>query len=307
MTYRISYRVHLTGALTAGGLLLNVTAVTAQPAQQQSKIASGIDEAVRAIGHLPRLKKMSPQSKRQLVEFVMGNTLFAMAHEIGHGLINEMNMPVLGREEDAADSFAVVNALKMASVFTERVLIEAAKGWVLAGKRDKKQGKPLAFYDEHGLDLQRAYNVVCFMVGSDPEKYKALAADTKLPEYRQISCVVDWKNTSWSWDEKLKPHLRSPDKQKVTVKVEYQNEEKYPIQARVLRHLGLLEAFAANAADRYAWPNPFSIVARSCGEANARWSSGGRTLTLCYELVNEFIELFLSSSSSLPRKGRAVR
>ena len=228
MTYRISYRRHLTGAMTVAALIVNVPAATAQPAQQQAKIASGIDEAVKAIGNLPRLKKMSPQAKRQLVEFVMGNTLFVMAHEIGHGLINEMNMPVLGREEDAADSFAVVNALKMASVFSERVLIEAAKGWVLAGKRDKKQGKPLAFYDEHGLDLQRAYNVVCFMVGSDPEKYKALAADTKLPEYRQISCVVDWKNTSWSWDEKLKPHLRSADKPKVTIKVEYQDEEEIP-------------------------------------------------------------------------------
>ena len=149
------------------------------------------------------------------MEFVIGNTLFVMAHEMGHGLINEMNMPVLGREEDAADSFAVVTALKMASVFTERVLIEAAKGWVLASKRDKKQGNALAFYDEHGLDLQRAYNVVCFMVGSDPEKYKALAADTKLPEYRQTGCVYEWKNTAWSWDEMLKPHLRSADKPKV--------------------------------------------------------------------------------------------
>ena len=118
---------------------------------------------------------------------------------------------------------------------------------------------------------------------------------------------LEWKNTSWSWDEILKPHLRSADKPKVTIKVEYQDEEKYPIHARALRHMGLLEALAANAADRYAWPNPFSIVARSCGEANARWSSRARTLTLCYELVNEFIELFLSSSSSLPRKYRAVR
>ena len=75
---------------------------------------------------------MSPQEKRQLVEFVIGNTLFVMAHEMGHGLINEMNMPVLGREEDAADSFAVVTALKMGSGFSERVLIEAAKGWVLS-------------------------------------------------------------------------------------------------------------------------------------------------------------------------------
>jgi len=307
MTYRASYRRNLIGALTAGALILNVPAATAEPAQQQSKIVSGINEAAKAIGNLPRLKKMTPQAKRQLVEFVMGNTLFAMAHEIGHGLIIEMNMPVLGREEDAADSFAVVNALKMASVFTERVLMEAAKGWVLAGKRDKKQGNRLAFYDEHGLDLQRAYNVVCFMVGSDPEKYKALAADTRLPEYRQTSCVVDWKNTAWSWDEMLKPHLRSADKPKVTINVEYRDEEKYPIQARVLRHLSLLEAFAANAADRYAWPNSFSIVARSCGEANARWSSASRTLTLCYELVDEFIELFLGYSGSIPRKYRAVR
>ena len=142
-----------------------------------------------------------------------------MAHEIGHGLINEVNMPVLGREEDAADSFAVVSALKMASVFTERVLIEASKGWLLAAKRDKKRGNALAFYDEHGLDLQRAYTVVCFMVGSDPEKYKALAADTKLPEYRQTSCVWEWKNTAWSWDEMLKPHLRSADKPKVKIRV----------------------------------------------------------------------------------------
>jgi len=293
--------------MAVAALIINVPMATAQPIQQQARIVSGIDEAVKAIGNLPRLKKMSPQARRRLVEFVMGNTLFAMAHEIGHGLIIEMNMPVLGREEDAADSFAVVNALKMASVFTERVLIAATKGWVLAGKRDQKHGKALAFYDEHSLDLQRAYNVVCFMVGSDPEKYSALAADTKLPKERQASCVYDWQNTAWSWDEMLKPHLRSADKLKVTIKVEYDETEKYAIEARVLRHMGLLEALAANAADRYAWPNPFSIVARSCGEANARWSSRTRTLTLCDELVPEFSELFPTSSGSAPRQYQAKR
>ena len=178
-------------------------------------------------------------------------------------------------------------------------------GWFLASKRDKKLGNALAFYDEHGLDLQRAYNVVCLMVGSDPEKYKALAVDTKLPEERQTSCVWEWKNTSWSWNEMLKPHLRSADQPKVTVKVEYEETETYAIQAQVLRHMGLLEALAVNAADRYAWTNPFSIMARSCGEANARWRT--RTLTLCYELVDEFIELFLGSSNSAPRKLRTSR
>ena len=167
MTQQISYRGHLTGAMTVAALMVNAPTATAQLTERQYRFVAGIDEAVKALDSAPRLKKMSPQAKRQLVEFVVGNTLFVMAHEMGHALISEMNMPVLGREEDAADSFAVVTALKMGSGFSERVLIEAGKGWVLSSKRDKKQGNALAFYDEHGLDLQRAYNVVCMMVGSD--------------------------------------------------------------------------------------------------------------------------------------------
>ena len=65
------------------------------------------------------------------------------------------------------------------------------------------------------------------------------------------SCVVDWKNTAWSWDEMLKPHLRAADEPKVTIKVEYEESEPYALQARVLRHMGILEAFATHAADRY--------------------------------------------------------
>ena len=305
MTYRISYRRHLTGAMTAAALIANTPAATAQPAQQQAKFAAGIEEAVKTLDTVPRLKKLSPQAKRQLVEFVLGNTLFVMAHEMGHGLINEMNMPVLGREEDAADSFAIVNALKMGSGFSERVLIEAGKGLVLSSKRDKKKGEALAFYDEHGLDLQRAYNVVCFMVGSNPEKYKQLAADTKLPEYRQKACPYEWQNTAWSWDEMLKKHLRAADQPKVEVKIEYEENKKFAMQEQVLRHMGLLEAIAAHAADRYAWPKPFTVEARSCGEPNARWSQ--RNLTLCYELPNYFIELFVGYSKKLPRKLRALR
>jgi hypothetical protein len=291
--------------MTVAALIVNMPMATAQQTPQQSQIVSGIDEAVKALDKSPRLKKMSAQAKRQLVEFVIGNTLFVLAHEMGHGLINEMNLPVLGREEDAADSFAIVTALKMGSKFSERVLIAAATGQVLSSKQDKKEGNAPAFYDEHGLDLQRAYNIVCFMVGSDPEKYKGLAKDTKLPEYRQKACPYEWQNTAWSWDEMLKPHLRSVDQPKIAIKIDYQENEKYAVQAQVLRHMGLLEALAAHFADRYAWPKPFTMEAISCGVANARWKQ--RTLTLCYELANEFIELFQDYSKTIPRKYRAAR
>ena len=41
------------------------------------------------------------------MEFVIGNILFAMLHELGHAAVDEMGFPILGKEEDAAGSFAV--------------------------------------------------------------------------------------------------------------------------------------------------------------------------------------------------------
>jgi hypothetical protein len=313
MTYRISHRGPLIGAIAAAALIVTMPAATAQqaapaqpaataqPTPQSSKLAAAINEAIKGLDTVPRFKKMSHEKKKQLVEFVIGNTLFVLTHEMGHGLINEMQMPVLGREEDAADSFAIVTALKMGPTFSDGVLIEAAKGQVFSSKRDKKEGNPLAFYDEHGLDLQRAYNIVCFMVGAEPEKYTQLANFTKLPEYRQKGCKYEWENTSWSWEEMLKKHLRG-DKPKLDVKVTYEENKKFAVQENILRQIGLLEGIAAHATDRYAWPNQWSVEAKSCGDANASWRS--RKLTLCYELANYFIELFMGFDKTLPKKYR---
>ena len=313
MTYRISHRGPLIGAIAAAALIVTMPAATAQqaapaqpaataqPTPQSSKLAAAINEAIKGLDTVPRFKKMSHEKKKQLVEFVIGNTLFVLTHELGHGLINEMQMPVLGREEDAADSFAIVTALKMGPTFSDGVLIEAAKGQVFSSKRDKKEGNPLAFYDEHGLDLQRAYNIVCFMVGAEPEKYTQLANVTKLPEYRQKGCKYEWENTSWSWEEMLKKHLRG-DKPKLDVKVTYEENKKFAVQEHILRQIGLLEGIAAHATDRYAWPNQWSVEAKSCGDANASWRS--RKLTLCYELANYFIELFMGFDKTLPKKYR---
>ena len=304
MTDRISHRGPLLGAIAAAALIFTVPAATAQPATPatpDSKLAAAIDEAVKGLDGVPRLKKLSPAKKKQLVEFIIGNTLFVLTHELGHGLINEFNMPVLGREEDAADSFAIVTALKMGPSFSQGVLIEAAKGQVFSSKRDKKEGNKLAFYDEHGLDLQRAYNIVCFMVGAHPEKYTQLANDTKLPEYRQKGCAYEYKNMDWSWDEMLKKHVRG-DKPKLDVKVTYEETKKFAVQEHILRKIGLLEGIVAHSTDRFAWPNQWSVEAKSCGDANASWRS--RKLTLCYELANYFTELFLAFDKTLPKKYR---
>jgi hypothetical protein len=42
-----------------------------------------------------------------------------------------MGLPVLGREEDAADSYAITALIKVATDASHDVLIQATKGWFL--------------------------------------------------------------------------------------------------------------------------------------------------------------------------------
>jgi hypothetical protein len=282
-------------------LSVSIGAPAQKSAEAQARIKASVDEAVRALDASPRFKELPAQKKRALVEFVIGNTVFVMGHEMGHVFIGEMGLPVLGREEDAADSFAIVTAIEMGTAFSERILLEAAKGLVLSSRRDKKEGTELAFYGEHGLDLQRAYNVVCLMVGSDPDRFAKLAEETQLPEERQRSCIQDYSNASWSWEQALKPHRRTADQPKTTIPVVYKDDPKYAVQASILRRMAILEKFAEHASERFVWRRPFTIEARACDEPNAKWNIATQTITLCYELAEEFGELFVGFADELPR------
>jgi hypothetical protein len=190
---------------------------SATPAQSQAlpeaavgadagTLQARIDAAALALRSNPQFKNLSPKYLQGLAEFVSGNMLFVLLHELAHAAITQMGLPVLGRMEDAADTFAALRLIRVGSDFSHRVLIEAAQGWFLADRRDRKIGDRVAYYDEHGLNQQRAYEIVCLMVGSDEDKFKDLAKETKLPEERQDTCAGDYSNAAYSWDLVLKPH-----------------------------------------------------------------------------------------------------
>jgi hypothetical protein len=241
----------------------------------------------------PKYKKLSPKRAQAMVEFIVGNMLFVLMHETGHAAITEMGLPVLGRIEDAADTFAALRLIRIGSDFSHSVLTEAAQGWFMADRRDRDSGDKVAFYDEHQLNQQRAYQIVCLMVGSDADKFKDLAKETKLPEERQESCLGDFSNAAYSWDLLLKPHLRNPDRPRTKIDVIYGPVEGRGAHTRqVLMSVGALETIADHLADQYAWPAPFTLEMASCGFPNARWDLQSHKLILCYELAADFADLY---------------
>jgi DNA-binding Xre family transcriptional regulator len=259
------------------------------PPASGGKMAAG----ARELGTDQRLKGMSQAQQMDMIEFVVGNMLFVGFHELGHAVIHELGLPVLGREEDAADSFATIAMINIGTDFSTRVLVQAARGWFLMGNRDRADGDKPEFYDEHGLDQQRAYEIVCLMVGSNEDKFKELADWVHMPPDRQDSCAGDYSNAEYSWNTELKPHRRPPDQPKSKIDIDYGTAKgKLEVYERSLRAIGYLETIAGYAAELIVWPRPISIVVQECGDANAQWSPVTKSEMLCYELAGDFFELY---------------
>jgi hypothetical protein len=283
---------------TALGFVACAAPALAQPAAPISTPAPStfqarIDAAAQALQNNPRLKGLTQQQRVERVNFVVGNTLVLLLHEIGHVLVSEFQLPVLGREEDAADTYAALSMLRIGTSFSVQSLADAAKGWFFDARRDQEIGDKPLYYDEHNVSAQRAYQIVCLMVGSDPEKFKSLADQAKMPEERQKTCKRDYRKASEAWDAVLAPHLRQPGQPETKINVVYgDGKGNFDVIANMFRSIRFIETVAEHTQERYLWPHPFTLAMESCGRPGADYDTDTRTVTMCYEQAFDFAELY---------------
>lgn len=138
---------------------------------------------------------------------VAGTVTFALMHETAHALIDILDLPTTGREEDAADQLATLLLLEQGTVGDS--LAFGAVGW-LASHADAEPLDDLALAGEHGAVLQRVYNMVCWIYGRDSTRYPQLASEEWLPEYRRLRCPSEYARLVRSWTRLLAPHRRTP-------------------------------------------------------------------------------------------------
>lgn len=137
---------------------------------------------------------------------VSGTVVFALMHELGHALIDVLSLPTTGREEDAVDQLATILLLQQGPGGDS--LAFGAVGW-FADETHSRQLDSLAFADDHGLDLQRVYNIVCWIYGRDPTAYPEIVEDGWLPEHRRERCPAEYRRIAESWRRLLAPYRRT--------------------------------------------------------------------------------------------------
>jgi Putative metallopeptidase len=302
MSNRMAYVCALAGILMvgAGPAVAQLQApLSAAPAYKQQEAAdilqwqARLDQAAHGLENNPGLKSLTHEQRKTLIEFVAGNMLFAMNHELGHALVSEMGLPVLGKEEDAVDAYAVLAMLSAANKVSDGVLAETISGWFLDSRRNAVEGTKVPFYDAHSVDARRAYDIICLMVGFDPDKFAAAATKAKMPADRQGTCEGDYSNAAWSWTTVLRPHLRPPGHPKQKIDVKYgSGKGQYDEIAQAFRTIGMLEIVAELAADRYVWRRPITIEVQTCGFPNADWDLGNHRILVCYEMAQDFADLY---------------
>jgi len=129
---------------------------------------------------------------------------FTFFHELGHALVDQYQLPIVGREEDIVDNFA---AILLTESEEEDAVIAAIEQFDLDAAAEAEE-EDLAFWDEHSLSAQRGYNMTCLLYGSDPESYQDWVEADWLPEDRAAQCEAEYEQAISSWEALLEPYRK---------------------------------------------------------------------------------------------------
>jgi hypothetical protein len=131
---------------------------------------------------------------------------FVLAHEIGHALVHDLELPITGREEDAVDGFAAYLLADNPKFGPATALTAALFFDAMSSIRGKLHDEDFA--DEHSILEQRVYQFLCWTYGSDPKEFRSIVGKGGLPRARAARCPEEFNQVKTSWDRLLAPYAK---------------------------------------------------------------------------------------------------
>ncbi|WP_298436657.1 DUF4344 domain-containing metallopeptidase [uncultured Jannaschia sp.] len=192
-------------------------------------------------------------------------------HEVGHAVFDQLELPVYGVEETAADAFALALALRLHSEAemtqivtdtTERYRAEAATelfdNW--------------AQYMPSGQRLARA---ICLFYGGKPVQRGDLARALGMPPDEAERCRSDAADMDAAWAPVLDDLAPAPGVRADSLRL-----------GRGSHRLGALSRDIKRVNRRIALPRPVPVEVEDCGEPNAFYYGEAERIVICTELLD---------------------
>jgi hypothetical protein len=161
--------------------------------------------------YLEDIRKTAPKETTAAgispTDAVIGQLFYVVAHEMGHAMFDQLNVPLFGRAEDAADEFAAYMMLVVGKQDARRLIGGAAYTYKEYVDKPKVVVPQTAFADVHGAPMQRLYNLLCIAFGADRDAFGDLVEQGYLPETRARGCKVEYGELNFAFQQLIRPNI----------------------------------------------------------------------------------------------------
>ena len=234
--------------------------------------------------------------------FVLGNVGFALLHEFGHVAIRTFDIPLLGLEENSADTLAAVSLILLdrerpEAGFGEVLGVTAlAQEFVWESGLEREQSE-VVLWAQHDLSARRFARLVCLIYGSNPDRYAWVAKVADMQENRADGCSDEWRiaerATQWVRETYGIPPNKRASQPSAAIDVSYGTplDPTETALTEMLRQSELLERLARYMQTQFAFPEPITIRLTHCRAPNAYWDEEYREVTLCFELMTALLKI----------------
>lgn len=239
-------------------------------------------------GKNDRPQPLAPRSapargtRQRVSQFARDVTLHVVLHELGHAVIREFDLPILGNEETAADAFATCyltthmpdRAVDVLKGRVQSLMIEARaiprQEWTVKG--------------EHNSDARRAYQIAALAVAADAEKYKPVASAAGMTVQDMRKARDYGTEIHRSWRRVLQPVRMPAGTASREARVRYETGSRFLDE---LCSTGLAKEIES-VVRSFDWHSQVTVLFVE-GDGGAGWSRSKRTVTVNSEYVRRFI------------------
>ena len=142
------------------------------------------------------------------IDTVVGPLVDTILHEFAHALFDYHEIPILGREEDAADQVSAYIYLQMGKDEAHRLIAGTVYAY-LTEVQDTDPPDMEEYADEHGTSEQRAINLMCIAYGADPKLFEDIVVEGGLPQARVEICEEEYDLFSYAYQSLIGPYVDS--------------------------------------------------------------------------------------------------
>lgn len=138
-------------------------------------------------------------------DIIAGNLAGIVLHEIGHAIFDNLQVPLLGREEDAADEFSAYMALQFDSDVALTIINGRAYHFHLGRENSARLGAYVS--DEHAMNIQRLQNYICLAYGAKPDVFRSFIENGPLSKSRTENCSMEYQRVKLAFEKTIMPSV----------------------------------------------------------------------------------------------------